>query len=131
MGEEHTNMWQRHQSNQATTVSVREREGSREHFWRIYRTGAPQTIASVTWQEASCRGTTRTNISDIIYHQPACHSTNSPTAGVGKKIHYRRMQRTLMSCLRYPWVCCQKIIMPINFTHAGVAFLHSAIAVWW
>jgi len=28
-----------------------------------------------------------------------------------------------MSCLRYPWVCCQKIIMPINFTHAGVAFL--------
>jgi len=44
-------------------------------------------IASMTWQEASCRGTTRTNISDIIYHQPACHSTYSPPSpGAGKNL---------------------------------------------
>lgn len=71
-----------------------------------------------------------TSATSFIINLPVTQRIPQPP-GLEKKIHYRRMQRTLMSCLRYPWVCCQKIIMPINFTHAGVAFLHSAIAVWW
>lgn len=55
-------------------------------------------------QVAGARGcpgaqrTTRTNISDIIYHQPACHSTYSPTPGWKKC--------TTTACKGLWWVAC-------------------------
>lgn len=88
----------------------------------------------MTWQLS-----TPANISDIIYHQPACqssHSVQKITAPPSKEgTDARAGLRTadsddLPAAVCYPWVCCQKIIMPINFTHAGVAPLSSSVC-WW
>lgn len=80
---------------------------------------------------------TATNISDIIYHQPACQSSH--WVRKKKKKNYRLVEASCETTedsddspprrhLR-PWpallqcvilgLCCQKIIMPINFTRAG------------
>lgn len=74
---------------------------------------------------------TATNISDIIYHQPACQSSHWVQKITAPSKRGARPLRTLMTrphpatplpsllqCVILG-LCCQKIIMPINFTHAG------------
>lgn len=113
-------------------------------------------IASMTWQQqqnpplclpplyAPAR-LTATNISDIIYHQPACQSSHwvkkknitAPSKRAARPLRTLMtrprphpshdsshphpptpLARTLLQCVILG-LRCQKIIMPINFTHAG------------